>query len=57
MIGKDRVMQDEIVISVCPIVTNIGVLLDDQIWNSQSIEACSDHETILATANDEYGGV
>lgn len=37
MIRKDGVVQHKIMISVCPVVTDVGVFLDDQIGNSKSV--------------------
>lgn len=40
-------------IAVCPIITNVWISLYDQIWDSQCIQASSDHESILSTTNNE----
>lgn len=42
---------------VGPVVTDVGVFLNDEGWDAQSTKTGGNHETILTTSDDEDGGI
>lgn len=53
MVGKDGIVQDEVVVAVRPVVTNVRVPLNNQVGDSKSVQASSNHETVLTATDDE----
>ena len=52
MVVPDGIVQDELMVSVSPVVANAGVAVDDEVLDAQLFESCSDCQTSLSGAYD-----
>jgi len=50
MVVPDRVVEDELMVSISPIIADTGIAVDDEGLDSQLLEPCSGSQTCLSGA-------